>query len=85
MDILFSGVDSEFIKDITSTLNLLQPDWRVSVVNSGKECLNIVKSGNCPDVIIVSTKLSDLSGFKLTGYIATILIYLSFSSLMIKI
>jgi len=33
---------------------------------SGKQCLDIVNNGNCPDVIILGMKLRDTTGLELT-------------------
>jgi DNA-binding response OmpR family regulator len=65
---MVSGFDSNII-NITSTLKSLQLDWNMSVASSGKECLKIIRNVDCPDVIIISTKLIDMSGFELTEYI----------------
>jgi PleD family two-component response regulator len=69
MDILIADSDIETLKDVSATLNKVQPDWRLSVLNSGKQCLDILKNGNCPDAIILGMQLSDMSSFELIGQI----------------
>ena len=65
MNLLFLGIDFEIVRGITSALILFQSDWRVSTINSGMECLDIVRKGNCPDVIIMNMHLDDMSGLEL--------------------
>ena len=69
MNILVSGIDLTVINNITSVVKAIDSDCRVSAVNSGWECLDVLKNINYPDVIIVSTKLVDMSGFELIEYI----------------
>jgi two-component system, OmpR family, response regulator VicR len=69
IEILIADTDNATLEDISSTLNKVQPHWHLSVTNSGKQCLDILKNGNCPDVIILGMQLSDMTGFELTGLI----------------
>jgi PleD family two-component response regulator len=69
MKMLIANSNSETIKNISLILNSYQPDWQVLVVDSGKECLDTIKNGNCPDAIILGMQLSDMSGLELTGRI----------------
>ena len=69
MKIMVVETNLKLINDITFTLNNYQPFWMVSAINSGKECLNIIKNDKSLDIIIIGIKLSDMSGFELTGYI----------------
>ena len=69
MNILISSIDSGFTGNIVSTLNVLQPEWKVLLVGLGRECLNIIQNEDNSDVIIIDTKMTDMSGFELTGRI----------------
>ena len=66
MKILIADVDIELIEDV---LNLYLPDWELSIIDSGEKCLNILKKGSCPDIVILGMQLSDMSGFELTKHI----------------
>jgi DNA-binding response OmpR family regulator len=68
MRILIVNIYSEIIEMIDHVhmiTDICQPDWQVSVVDSGMQCLDVVKSGHCPDVIIMGMQLSDISGLDL--------------------
>jgi DNA-binding response OmpR family regulator len=69
MEILIADTNSEILEDVLLTLNQYQPDWQLSIINAGKECLDIIKNGNCPDAVILGMQLSDMSGFELIGHI----------------
>jgi DNA-binding response OmpR family regulator len=53
-----------YIKDI---LDFYNPDWNLSVIHSGKQCVNTVQSGNgkCPDIIVLDINLTDIPCFNL--------------------
>jgi two-component system, OmpR family, response regulator ChvI len=63
--ILITDTDFDIINDVSSSLSLLVPDWEWSVINLGKECLNVIKNDHCPDLVIIGTQLSDMTGFEL--------------------
>jgi DNA-binding response OmpR family regulator len=65
MKILIADIDSEIIEDVGFTLNKFQPDWYLSIIDSGSQCLDIVKNGECPDAVILGMQLSDMSGLDL--------------------
>jgi two-component system response regulator MtrA len=65
MKILIADHDKESIENTKFALSSYQPDWHLSIINSGKECLDIVKNGNHPDVIILGMQLEDMSGLDL--------------------
>jgi two-component system KDP operon response regulator KdpE len=69
MKILIADNDSDIIEDVSRTLNINQPDWQVSVIGSGKRCLDILTGDNSPDAIITGIQLTDMSGFELVGRI----------------
>jgi two-component system, cell cycle response regulator CtrA len=61
MRILIANTDNEMIKDVRLALDRYQPRWFVSIINSSKECIDIVKNGNCNDVVILGINNSDIS------------------------
>jgi two-component system response regulator VanR len=65
-NLLFSGIDTGTIGEITSIIDSLQLSWRILIENTGKQCLDKFKNGDFPDVVVLSTKLPDMSGFELT-------------------
>jgi two-component system KDP operon response regulator KdpE len=65
MEILIADKNYELIEYVRLTLNRYLPDWDVSVVNSDKECLDIVVSDSCPDIVIIGTGLTDMNGLDL--------------------
>jgi DNA-binding response OmpR family regulator len=69
MSIFISDTDHDTMGDILLYMNVYQPDWKLSVIDSGKQCLDILRNGICPDAIIVGMQLSDMSGLELTGHI----------------
>jgi DNA-binding response OmpR family regulator len=64
-NILIADTDSETIEIISRILGVEQPDWNISLISSGKQCLDIVKNGSCPDVVILGMQLTDMSGLDL--------------------
>jgi DNA-binding response OmpR family regulator len=65
MEILIADTKSEVIENVRMIFNQYQPDWQLSVTEAGEQCLDIVKNGNCPDMLITGMELSDMSGFEL--------------------
>ena len=59
-NILLVNTDKEFINDIKTNLNLYQRDWQISSVDSAKNCLDIVNSNDCLDIVIVGENLQDM-------------------------
>ncbi len=47
------------------SLNQYLPDWEVSTIDSGKECLDIIKSNDCPNAFILGMRLRDMTGLGL--------------------
>jgi len=66
MKILIADTKSEVIENVRMIFNQYQPDWQLSVTEAGEQCLDIVKNGNCPDMLITGMELSEMSGFELT-------------------
>jgi DNA-binding response OmpR family regulator len=69
MNILVVDTDNETIEDVNFTLNKWQPDWHVSIVDSGGKCIDRINNGNSPDVIILGMQLIDIPDFELIGRI----------------
>jgi DNA-binding response OmpR family regulator len=67
--VLIADTNPEILDDILPILNQYQPDWQLSIINAGKKCLDVIKNGNCPDIVILGMRLSDMSGFELIRYI----------------
>lgn len=65
MKILIVNLNSEILEDINSTLNKIEPDWNLFAVNSGEQCLKMMKNGYHPDIVIAGDKLIDMSGLGL--------------------
>ncbi|MDD4924119.1 MAG: response regulator [Dehalococcoidales bacterium] len=69
MEILIANKDSDLTMDLSLTFNRLTPDWKVTIVDSGIECMEKLKQGNCRDAIILGMQLSDTSGLDLLAQI----------------
>ncbi len=65
MKIVIADTDNETIENICSLLSSLKPDWQISASNSGKQCLSLLKEGDCPDAILVGMLLCDMPGLDL--------------------
>jgi DNA-binding response OmpR family regulator len=65
MKILIAESDCEVIEVVKTVVKTSQPDWNLSFTTSGKECIDVVKNGSCPDMVITGMELSDMSGFEL--------------------
>jgi DNA-binding response OmpR family regulator len=65
MKILIAENDCEVIEMVKTVIKTSQPDWTLSFTTSGKECIDVVESGICPDIVITGGGLSDMSGFEL--------------------
>jgi DNA-binding response OmpR family regulator len=46
-------------------IDFSQPDWRLSQVSSGEECLDMIRNGSSPDVVILEMGVKDMSGLEL--------------------
>jgi DNA-binding response OmpR family regulator len=55
----------EMVEQVQMITDISQPDWQISVVDSGKKCLKSITDNNCPEVIIMGMLLSDISGLDL--------------------
>lgn len=58
-------IDSETRQDVISALVNCTAKHNITITESGKQCLSIIKSKSCPDVVIVGMQLSDMSCFEL--------------------
>jgi len=65
-NVLIVNSDIELNCRVSKLLFSEDTNWNIFTVFSGKECLDIVNNGNCPDVIILGMKLSDTTGLQLT-------------------
>jgi DNA-binding response OmpR family regulator len=65
MKILIAESDCGIVEILKTVIKTSQPDWNLSFTTSGKECIDVVKNGSCPDMVITGTELSDMSGFEL--------------------
>jgi DNA-binding response OmpR family regulator len=64
MKILIAETDFEVIEDVRVTFRRWQPDCQLSIINLGRQFLNIIKNGNSPDIVILGIRLSDMSGLE---------------------
>jgi DNA-binding response OmpR family regulator len=55
--------DSDTIANINNILDASK--WKLSVINSGEECLDTIKNGNYSDAIILGMQLKDMTGLDL--------------------
>jgi DNA-binding response OmpR family regulator len=69
MKILIADASFETIENITLAIEIYLPDWELMTTDNGKQCLDIIKNGTCPDVMVLGMKLADMSGFELTNQI----------------
>jgi DNA-binding response OmpR family regulator len=65
MKILIAESDCEVVEMVKTVINTYQPDWNLSFTSFGKECIDVLENGSCPDVVILGMQLSDMSGFEL--------------------
>ncbi len=65
MKILVASSDIDLTEYIHDTLNVCQPDWELSITDSGKQCLEAVKNGKCPDIIIMGIEIGNIPCFNL--------------------
>ena len=65
MKILIAESDCGVIEILKTVINTSQPDWNLSFTTSGKECIDVLENGSCPDIVILGIKLSDMPGFEL--------------------
>lgn len=68
MKIVIADIENETIEYITSLLSSNKLSWQVSIINSGKQCLEILKKSS-PDVILLGMQLCDMSGLELVKQI----------------
>jgi DNA-binding response OmpR family regulator len=66
INVLIVDSDTELNSRVSKLLFSEDSNWGIFTVFSGKECLEIVNNGRCPDVIILGIKLSDTTGLELT-------------------
>jgi DNA-binding response OmpR family regulator len=69
MKILIASSDIEETGYIQKMLNIHQPDWELSIAGSGKQCLESVKNGCCPDIVVLDINISDTPCFYLIDII----------------
>jgi PleD family two-component response regulator len=65
MEVLIADTDCNNIINVFIALKDYQPDLHLSTVDSGKKCLDMIKTSNQQDMIIVSTELADINGLNL--------------------
>ncbi len=65
MKILIAESDSRAIGVLKDVIDVSQPDWGLLSTDSGKECLDMIKNGDCPDVVILGMELPDMPGLEL--------------------
>ncbi len=65
MKIFIADSNNEAMEGMVSILNRRQPDWTVVIMNSGKQCLDTLRNGSCPDAFILGIQLTDMSGLEL--------------------
>jgi two-component system KDP operon response regulator KdpE len=53
MKILSVDTDSEITENAQMALNIKKINWMLSILNSEEQCLNLIGSCNCPDVVIM--------------------------------
>jgi two-component system response regulator VanR len=69
MKILVTDINYDLTKHIRLIINRQQPAWDTTFIDSGEQCLNILSSGNEPDIVLVGMQLCDMSGFELIKHI----------------
>ena len=69
MKIIIADTDNENINELGQTFNQYLPDWEVSIISSGKECLDIIQDNDCPNAFILGMRLSDMTGLDLVQQI----------------
>jgi DNA-binding response OmpR family regulator len=65
MNILVVETDISVADDIRLALSGCFQDCHLSVIDSGKRCLGILKDSNCPDIVIIGYRLTDMNGLEL--------------------
>jgi two-component system KDP operon response regulator KdpE len=64
MKILITGIGNKTTEVIT-TMNTYKPECQISIAGTGKECLDIIKNGECFDAVLLGMELTDISGLEL--------------------
>jgi DNA-binding response OmpR family regulator len=64
MKIIVADTENETIENISYLLSLYRLNWQMSITNSGKQCLEILKK-NYPDAILLGMQLCDMPGLDL--------------------
>jgi two-component system KDP operon response regulator KdpE len=57
MKILITGIGNK--------MNTYKPECQISIAGTGKECLDIIKNGECFDAVLLGMELTDISGLEL--------------------
>jgi DNA-binding response OmpR family regulator len=65
MNILVVETNISVADDIRLALCGCFVNCRITVIDSGKQCLGILKDRNCPDILIVGYRLTDMNGLEL--------------------
>ena len=62
MNVLVVTNELEFFEYIEDIMDFYKPDWELSTIDSGKQCIETVKNNNsnCPDIIILDYELIDI-------------------------
>jgi DNA-binding response OmpR family regulator len=64
MKIIVADTENETIENISYLLSLYRLNWQMSITNSGKQCLEILKK-SYPDAILLGMQLCDMPGLDL--------------------
>ena len=72
MEILLADENIDTTNLILHTVKIYQPDWNITNIISGKECLNSIVNGNNPDIVIIGIQLSDIPELELLEQIRSI-------------
>ncbi len=69
MKVLITDINSELTERIRQIIKRQNPAWHIAFMDSGEQCLNILRNGNKPDIILIGMQLRDMSGFELIKYV----------------
>jgi DNA-binding response OmpR family regulator len=64
MKIIVADTENETIENISCLLSLYRLNWQMSITNSGKQCLEILKK-SYSDAILLGMQLCDMPGLDL--------------------
>jgi two-component system response regulator MtrA len=66
MKVLVADTNSELLEHVRFIFSRLQPDWQLQIVDSGRQCLDILRNACKPDIVLIGIQLPDMPGFELT-------------------